>query len=680
MEWRACDKGERLLPVKPNADFSVANVGDNCFSETVYPHAYALPEGKVFLDTRGFFDTSIDASSEAAAAILTDIAVRKAKSVKVLWLQPYPLLKSGGVADLDAIGGVLAKVVVEENTPILFLFNKEFSLEHSASRAEKKLVREVNDFETGDSEEIWPKFQELALRDIEGRIKHIIETDSEKKKGWMERMQQNANVEFSGVFDTGSIETDPAFLHAEERTQYLRHFSTSIQEGRVQFIDPRFNTSISWLNEAIDKLPPASGDQSLNFTNYCDDLIRFREDFNLRLKEFVALLKGRRLMRVYSVDQSAIDRKEEELKKHQTALEAVSNKTDLMKYQEEYMNDASVEAAIKANLEEQERIKEGIQQIESGIKEIESAEPFVDEVPIRAMSFFKSPIFTLIYDKEPFIKYEEALPDGVKQKEVISTKPPKFEVIYSLDPHYYEAQYINPIQESKDFFRHCPLVPTSKGAFRTTAAVVITALCSTVFLSFDFGHDMVEFYKQSTRFFSEYFTSRFFHGHVRFFIESAVHNKDLIDEKKREIQAQTDNLSRLKEELASSKERKTLEDVIQHAVDRTKDEIAKLQWIKASQERMRVFLERKVDSKADCEMNLERVIEGCQPIVEEFFKQKDGTMLEFSRELKLKAEKKETVDVSSFFNDTMECVKGLEPFHRSVATLLEEWKKRSSQQ
>jgi len=165
LKWVKEEGKARLLPVKVDKRFPVAGTGDNYFSETVFPHAYELPDKKVFLDTRGFLDTSIDPCAEAAAAILTDIAVRKARSVRVAWLQPYPLLKSGGVADLDIIGRVLNKVV-SENAPMLFLFNKEFSLEHSADKSDKDIVSKVNNHEPGESEENWPKFQEIALRTI----------------------------------------------------------------------------------------------------------------------------------------------------------------------------------------------------------------------------------------------------------------------------------------------------------------------------------------------------------------------------------------------------------------------------------------------------------------------------------------------------------------------------------
>jgi len=118
-----------------------------------------------------------------------------------------------------------------------------------------------------------------------------------------------------------------------------------------------------------------------------------------------------------------------------------------------------------------------------------------------------------------------------------------------------------------------------------------------------------------------------------------------------------------------------LADVIQHMVDKTKDEIKKLQWIKAFQERLRIFLERNVKSENGQEtMNVEDVIKGCQPIIEEFFRQKDGIMVEFLRVLNMKEESKENVDIASFFSESVECANGLEPFHQSMKSLLEELK------
>jgi len=171
----------------------------------------------------------------------------------------------------------------------------------------------------------------------------------------------------------------------------------------------------------------------------------------------------------------------------------------------------------------------------------------------------------------------------------------------------------------------------------------------------------------------QYFTHRYFKGSVKFFIESRVHNKDLIEQKKKDVLLQMDNLAKVKEELDYSKEKKTLSDVIQHVIDKTKGDIEKLEWIKSFQEKITEFLERKVKSKTEDEgepMNMESVIKGCRPIVEDFFKQKDGIMVEFLRTLDMKHEKKENVDITSFFNDCVGCAKCLEPFHESMKTLL----------
>jgi len=122
-----------------------------------------------------------------------------------------------------------------------------------------------------------------------------------------------------------------------------------------------------------------------------------------------------------------------------------------------------------------------------------------------------------------------------------------------------------------------------------------------------------------------------------------------------------------------------LTDVIHQVIDKTKGDIEKLQWVKAFQERLNAFLERKVKSSSDGEhdeMKVEDIIEGCRPIVEDFFKQKDGIMIEFLRALSSKEETKEISDISSLMEDNMICAKGLEPYHQSIATLLEQWKQK----
>ena len=657
MHWCKTEEGECLCPLKVNERYPVAVSGDNFFSETKYPRAFELPDGKVFLDTRGFFDTSIDSCAEAAAAILTDIAVHKAKSVRIIWLQPYPLLVSGGVADLDVIGGVLNRVV-SEDVPMLFLFNKEFSLDKTADRADKRIVHEAMDHEVGESEEIWPKFQEIALGHIGKIIQMIVETDGSKKRKFLENLR-----EASAELDPSDILNNPVFEHIEERAHYLAHFSRCLETGRVLFIDPRFELSLLSLVEAIDKLPPALEDGStscpLNFTKYCRDLVEFRDNFNFRLKEYTSLLKARQLSRIFSVDQETISARMTELRKHEETLERLKDGKQLDKGHEQHLANC-FSSSIKTNLEEQKRIEKTIRQIRSEIEEIEGRSPFVDDVAIFAFSFLRTPIYHLVYDKEPFIRVEEELNKHVERFHIVSSESPRFEVWYSLDEYYCKKwKYYVPL--------FSPITTGHMSELADLGMHMIEFFVLPLVLPFEVGYNVAAFFQRT----SNFLTTRLFTSHVKFFIESKVHNRELIEEKTREIQFNEDNLTRLKRELVELDVGKTNLITVQHEIEKTKDEIKKLEWIKAFQERIMVFLGRKIQADGDA-MTVENVIENCEPIVEGFFKQKDGMMLELLRILKSETEKIESIDVTSFYNGSVECAKALCPFHKSLETLIEQ--------
>jgi len=316
-KWKESEEKSVLSPIRINDGFPVAPTGDSFFSETEYPRAYMLPGGKVFLDTRGFFDSRRDYCAEAAAAILTDMAIRISRSVKIVWLQPYPEFHEGGVTNLDQIGSVLNKVVYD-GAPILFLFNKELMFQRASSDSSgRKLAEDVYYHEPEESEDIWPQFHELALREIKKRFDYIIETDGLKRKELLQSLKTVAKS--IGCNDSVLSQYLPGYSHSEERMKYLAHFQEGFQAKRVLFVDPKFETSIACLRIAIEHLPPALGTGSvdpqnsvikaLNFTNYCDELVQFRATFNGMLKVFVHLMNGFHLTKDNPITEEVIIRK-----------------------------------------------------------------------------------------------------------------------------------------------------------------------------------------------------------------------------------------------------------------------------------------------------------------------------------------------------------------------------------
>jgi hypothetical protein len=102
-----------------------ARGGESC---TKFPQRCSHPDGKVvFLDTRGFFDTSKNREEEIASSILIEMAVNKAKSVRLVVLERYADI-SGGLVRFSRLGEIISKLAVRIDgsrfIPVLFVFNR----------------------------------------------------------------------------------------------------------------------------------------------------------------------------------------------------------------------------------------------------------------------------------------------------------------------------------------------------------------------------------------------------------------------------------------------------------------------------------------------------------------------------------------------------------------------------
>jgi len=674
LDYGNTDKGVRLVPVSEkmkNAGYPVAGTGDGVFSETIYPCAYPLPGGQVFLDTRGFCDVSRDSCAEAAAAILTDIAIRQAKSVKIIWVQPYSLL-SGSLTDLDTIGAVLNKVVYV-GAPILFLFNKnlELKLEDASPEGRRKFKKEksiidiVDSHEIGESEDVWPEFHEIALREIKKRINHIFETDKAKSDELLKKLRGRAGAVTAScwsddIIDT-LVESDPSFVHVEERASYLAHFSDSFHAGRVQYVDPRFQVSIDWLKNALRQLAPALGagspssigstSKALNFSDYCPELVRFREDFNSRLRDFVIMLKWRSMNRDNPIDPSEIHNKMKEVEKHEKNLADISQGIDLIKYEEMYLKRKGT--WLSANLADKERLECRVKEIDSEIQRIEEGEPFVDCITFSKFKLFGRASCTVTYDKEEFLSFRERLSPNTTQGKVTSTKPPRFEVEYIADETNFFRFLSQTIKDKVDLSSiNWTDIIKGKISFEDVCKILDTA--------WTVGSGAYE-----------YFTKKRCEGSVEFLIDSSVHNRLLIEDKRQEKLTQLKNIEMKEREIIESNAAKSLVEAVKREIEKLKKEVTMIRAIGNMREELERVLQKKMPMEGGKFVTLEQIIYGCKPVVEEFFRQNDGIQQEFLRVLNERPHAaRESLDVLSLFNDTVHYIQQLQPHFPSFGDLL----------
>ena len=91
---------------------------------TEYPTLYhSRDTSYYFLDTRGFFDVRSNGVTETASTFLFEIAVKKAKNVRIIVLSPYDELEKG-FSDFQRIGRIIAKIVTITDVNVYFLFNQ----------------------------------------------------------------------------------------------------------------------------------------------------------------------------------------------------------------------------------------------------------------------------------------------------------------------------------------------------------------------------------------------------------------------------------------------------------------------------------------------------------------------------------------------------------------------------
>lgn len=76
-----------------------------------------------FLDTRGFHDVRSDVVRETVSSLLFEIAMRNAKSVRLIFLSPCRVIEEG-IPAFDQIGQILTKIVKDQDVTLYFLFNK----------------------------------------------------------------------------------------------------------------------------------------------------------------------------------------------------------------------------------------------------------------------------------------------------------------------------------------------------------------------------------------------------------------------------------------------------------------------------------------------------------------------------------------------------------------------------
>ena len=278
-------KEKRIVP-KDTSGFSrdLVGRGDGA-SCTDFPISYENQDKPyVFLDTRGFFDVRHNQALGVASSILTEMAIKKAKSVRLMVLADMESL-SQGITGFRDLGDALGKIVIGNTVPVFFLFNKYKPDEYSAQEYYEMTVEEK---------------QEHIQTEISSLIQKLIKAESDTHIEFTSHLYKGLKKIFSGKEVDPVVASNPEYQKSASAIRYINFLHHNEENGRFGYIDPLNANSVGMVIEHLKKLPPIDK-SSLVFSGYDDNRIRFEEAFLEQTSTFRSLLKAKSRMSKYSL-------------------------------------------------------------------------------------------------------------------------------------------------------------------------------------------------------------------------------------------------------------------------------------------------------------------------------------------------------------------------------------------
>lgn len=292
LEYRETPDGMVVFEA-PQTSLPKAKMGEpGGRSCTTLPSTYTKDGSPfVFLDTRGFFDSGRNTNGGIAASILNEMAVRDARSVRLVFLERYDTVKRG-IVQFGRVGEVLGKIVKNNSVPVLFLFNGFYP-------------------EPCDGRAFYRKSPEEAARFIDQKLTVCI--------------QQTVKA---GEQEVADVRSGSDFQQFEEKMKYITFLKGAFQAKRYAHIDPVSQVSIDALWQTLQLLPVVSK-EDLVFSSYNDDRIEFDRVFEGGLVPSVKTLQSARFARKYDKKglMKFLDTQKALLSDHENALQYLAAMT-----------------------------------------------------------------------------------------------------------------------------------------------------------------------------------------------------------------------------------------------------------------------------------------------------------------------------------------------------------------
>lgn len=256
-------KKELIWCTDSEPEIATVGIGDG-FSVTDLPKGYeksGIPF--VFLDTRGFYnvpdpnqDTKEVEIHEIASSVLVDLAVKNAKSVRMLTLQSYGEIQRG-MSTLSRTNDVLKKIFTSNSLPVLFLYNR-YSPQDEEDRDEfRELLRE------GEQSEVQDFAKKDILRAVNGVFKRC--NMSEVPVSFRDRV---ANVVKDNVY--GRNDGDMVFIECLRK---------NLEAGRFAYFDPKLSQAHRKIVNSLLASQPVADKKYINLTEHFKEMRSFKRIF-----------------------------------------------------------------------------------------------------------------------------------------------------------------------------------------------------------------------------------------------------------------------------------------------------------------------------------------------------------------------------------------------------------------
>lgn len=301
------------VPFKYDDDYNVVpeNINDLIAPVGSYENGYrsctALPQLYIserrpeycFLDTQGFNDTERNEDLETAAAIMLEMAIKKANSVRLMCVVSYSNI-SGQYSTFEPIGKILDSIISRQDVPVYFLFNR-YTPPEPAYQKYMQIYKDYN------------KRHEFILNDIRSKMNNMItavNNDMERNKGTIDNLFDLIDNNLKSVNENNGINENSLnelVKNSKElsvfdmKYKYVKLFEYSLENNLIGYIDPLNRDSIEKLKNDLINIPEFPKN-AMRYSNYTNARTKFERLFNRALIEQNKFLKQYNFAKNYTPD------------------------------------------------------------------------------------------------------------------------------------------------------------------------------------------------------------------------------------------------------------------------------------------------------------------------------------------------------------------------------------------